>query len=70
MQSRDPDRTAGRWGDITGCPMEGRTLQLDNALVRFVDGSAESLVGVTLATADPARAGERHTIGGVQFSLG
>lgn len=69
VQSRDPDRTAARWGAITGFGVDEWTLRLDHGTVRFVEGPLESLVGVTLASASPARSGERHMIGGVQFSL-
>lgn len=69
VASRDPQTTAQRWAAITACPLDGDMLQLDNATVTFVDGPVESLVAVTVAASDPAAAGTRHRIGGVEFTL-
>jgi len=69
VQSRDPDKTAARWGEITALDVRDQLLALDNATVTFVEGSIESLVGVTLTATDSSRAGEQHTICGVHFTL-
>jgi hypothetical protein len=69
VQSKDPDATASRWGQITALDVDGRSLLLDNATVTFVDGAHDSLVAVTLSAADRSRAGERNTICGVEFTL-
>jgi hypothetical protein len=70
VQTRDPDKTAARWGEITALEVDGGVLGLDNATVRFVEGPVESLVGVTLAATAAARVGEQRTICGVRFTLG
>ena len=70
VQSREPDKTAARWGEITAAPVIDGVLTLDNASIAFVDGAIDSLVGVTLAATDPSRTGEQHVIGGVRFTLG
>jgi hypothetical protein len=69
VQSRDPDKTAARWSEISGLDVTDRTLHLDNATVTFVDGPIDSLVGVTLTPTDPSRAGDDRTICGVHFTL-
>ena len=69
LQCKDPEKTAARWGDITGRDVADRVLKLDNATVTFVDGPLDSLAGVTLSATDSTRAGERHTIAGVTFTL-
>ncbi len=69
VASRDPHATAARWAEITACPLDSTTLQLDNATVTFVGGPVESLIAVTIAASDPTRAGERRTICGVEFAL-
>ena len=67
--SLHPDRTARRWSDILEIDLgaDGRTLDLDNASVRFVPGPHDSLSGVTVSGA-----GLRQpvTICGVEFSPG
>ena len=69
VQSRDAERTAQRWSNITGLDVDDLTLRLDQGVVRFVSGPVETLVGITLSAADRSRAGEQHTICGVTFSL-
>ena len=69
VQSRDPDKTAARWSEITAIDLRDDGLHLDNAVVRFVEGPVDSLVGVTVTATDPSRTGEQHTIGGVRFTL-
>lgn len=69
VQARDPERTAERWAQITGCAVTDDVLALDNATVRFVAGPADSLVAVTLAAADEGRRGEQRTICGVRLTL-
>jgi len=55
---------------ITAAEAADRVLQLDNATVTFLEGSVDSLVGVTLSAADPTRVGEQRTICGVRFTFG
>jgi len=69
VQSRDPGKTAARWGEITALDVANGALQLDNATVTFVEGPIDSLVGVTLVATDRARAGEQRRICGVRFLL-
>jgi len=69
VQSRDPDKTAARWGEITAHQVIDRVLYLDRAMVSFVEGPVESLVGVALAATDPSRSGEEITVCGVRFTL-
>jgi Glyoxalase-like domain len=69
VQSRDPDKTAARWADVTALPVEDRALRLDNVTVTFTEGTPDSLIGVTLAATDPSRRGEQRTVCGVRFSL-
>jgi hypothetical protein len=68
--AKHADSTAARWGEISAHDLTDRVLHLDNATVTFVDGPVDSLVGVTLSATDPRRAGERHMICGIQFTLG
>jgi hypothetical protein len=69
VQSRDPGKTAARWSEITALDVTDRTLELDNASVTFVEGPVDALVGVTLTAANSSGRGERHLVGGVQFTL-
>jgi hypothetical protein len=69
VQSADADATAARWGEIASLTVVDRTLLLGDAVVTFVDGPVDTVVGVTLVAADRSRAGERRTIGGVRFAL-
>jgi hypothetical protein len=69
VRSKDPDKTAARWGEITAREDAGRVLALDNATVTFVEGPLDSLIGVTLSATDASRAGEQHVIAGVTFTL-
>jgi hypothetical protein len=69
VQTRDPDKTAARWGEITAHEVIDRALYLDRAMVTFVEGPVDSLVGVALAATDPSRAGDQCTICGVRFTL-
>lgn len=69
VQSRDPDKTAARWGEITALDVSDGVLRLDNATVTFVDGPIDSLVGVSLVASDRTRVGELHTICGTRFTL-
>jgi hypothetical protein len=69
VQSKDPDAAAARWSEITGCDLSGRVLSLDNATINFVEGSLDSLLGVALSATEASRAGERHIISGVAFTL-
>ena len=69
VQCKEPDRTAARWAEIIALEVVDRSLRLDNAVVTFVDGPVDSLVGVTLSASDRSRAGERCTICGVEFTL-
>jgi hypothetical protein len=69
VASRDPGATAARWSAITGCDLDDGVLALDNATVTFVDGPVEALVAAALVASDPGRAGERHVVAGVEFTL-
>jgi hypothetical protein len=70
LRAKHPDRTAARWGEITAHDISDRVLNLDNATVTFVEGWVDSLIGVTLSVTDHRRAGERHMICGIRFTLG
>jgi hypothetical protein len=70
VQTRDPGKTGARWAEITGLPLDGDTIALDNATVTFVEGAVESLVAVTLSATDRSRAGEEHTVCGIRFTFG
>ena len=67
--SLQPERTARRWSEILEIDLQddGRTLDLDNATVRFVAGPHESLTGVTVTGAGLQ---QPVTICGVEFSPG
>lgn len=69
VQSKDPDKTAARWAEITALEVADRVLELDNATVTFLNGPLDSLIGVTLSATDSSRAGEQHLIAGVTFTL-
>jgi hypothetical protein len=69
VQCRSAEKTAARWGDITGIDAADGVLRLDNATVTFVEGVIDSLVGVTLSATDPARTHQRRTICGVAFTV-
>lgn len=69
VQSRDPQKTAARWAELTMAELAGPVLHLDNATVTFADGPIDSLVAVMLSATDTARRGEQHTICGVTFTL-
>jgi len=60
----DPDEVGERWAAITGCPLEGRTLRWDNAVLTFGEGSG-GLVAVECAGV----ADGNHHIGGVDFRV-
>jgi hypothetical protein len=70
VQSKDPDKTAARWGEICSIEITDRTLRFDNATVTFVEGPVDTLAGVTLSAVDRSRVGEQRTVCGVQFTLG
>ena len=65
VRSVDPDATARRWADLTGCELDGRVLELDGATVTFVEGELDSLVAVALTGPSPI---EPVTIAGVEFT--
>jgi hypothetical protein len=69
VASRDPVATAATWAAITGCPLSGTVLALDNATVTFSEGPVDTLVAATLTATHSNVAGERFTIGGVRFTL-
>ncbi len=69
VQSRDPDTTATRWGQIMGVTPAGRVLTVENATIGFIPGEIDSLVAVALDGADGSHAGREHTIAGVRFTI-
>jgi len=55
VQAADPDRVAARWSEIVEIDVSDRALQLDDAVVRFVDatdGRGDGLGGVTVRAVD------------------
>lgn len=60
----DPDAVAATWSAITGSPVVDRSLQLDNAVIRFVEGEG-GLVAVDCKGAESAT----HRICGVDFRV-
>ena len=73
IQADDPDRVASRWSMILNRPLtNGRAIELDDATVHFVtadDGRGDGLAAIEMLAIDRARAGTRHTIGGLHFDL-
>lgn len=65
IQSADPERTAARWSALLDIPEVDMSIHLDNAVVHIVEGSIESLVGVSLTGPE---AFEPRTICGVRFT--
>lgn len=66
LQSEDPERLAGRWGEVLQRPVERTAgafqLAVDNARLRFVpdrDGRGEGLGGIDVRVADAERVRER-----------
>ena len=86
MQSPEPEVLAQHWGRILGIPVSkaaGRDVQLalPNAVIRFVQGKADIMSGLTFRVADVARvrdaaraknlavSGDSFLLGGVDFHL-
>ena len=65
VATADVERTASVWGQLLGAEVDGGpVLRLDNAVVRFVPGSVDRLVAVSVS-GPPA--GSSWLIGGVSF---
>ncbi len=72
VQADDPDALADRWAAILGRPAVDRTIQCDDASIRFVeatDGRGDGLAAIDVSVVDRDRAGESVAIGGVRFNL-
>lgn len=76
LEARDPQALARRWAEVLGLPATPAAggcfeIALDAGLLRFVPerGRGEGLAAVLLASADPARAGERHEVCGTRLEL-
>ncbi|HAP75335.1 MAG TPA: hypothetical protein DCR14_04565 [Acidimicrobiaceae bacterium] len=69
VQSPRLGHTAARWSAILGSPLaaDGASLQLDNAVVRFVEGPVDSLVAVQVTGPGAPPADAPVVIGGVTF---
>jgi hypothetical protein len=60
LESPAPERLAGRWGEVLGIASArdagGRpTIPVQGAVLRFVPGASDGVIGVLLDVADPAR---------------
>jgi len=74
LQSADAPAMATRWGEVLGRPVDpdGRTITLDEGVIRFVedaDGRGEGVGGLELRAADRDRAGETMTVCGTRVRL-
>ena len=67
VQSTRPEWTADRWAELLGCELVDGTIELDNAVVRFVERPVDSLVQVSVTGPGPV---EPTVIGGVTFTHG
>ncbi|HEX9530196.1 MAG TPA: VOC family protein [Acidimicrobiales bacterium] len=65
VQSADAGKAAARWAEILETVVVDGIIALDNATITFVDGTVDSLVGVTVA--GPKVTGDR-VIAGVRFA--
>jgi hypothetical protein len=65
----DPVAMAARWADVLDAPLDGSTVRLDDADLRFVPAGprGEGVDGIDVAAADRNRAGEVHTLGGIEL---
>ena len=73
IQADNPDAVAARWSVVLDRPVtDARTIELDDATVRFVeatDGRGDGLAAIDVLAVDRARAGESLALGGVRFDL-
>ena len=73
LQADDPDTMAARWSVALNRPVgAGRTIELDDATLRFVatiDERGDGLRAIDAVAVDRARAGEALEIGGARFNL-
>jgi hypothetical protein len=73
IQAEDPAAMAARWGTALGRPVEGDgTIELDDAVIRFVDavdGRGDGLAGADLVVVDRSRAGQTVVVCGTRFNL-
>lgn len=64
VRDPEPDKVAARWSEIFDRPVAGRTIELDNATIRFAEGRG-GLVAIDLR----GRGTGSRQIGGVGFSF-
>jgi hypothetical protein len=68
----DPTAMAARWAEVLERPLRDEcTVTLDHDVIRFVPAGprGEGLDGIDIGAADPTRAGETISVGGVTLSL-
>jgi hypothetical protein len=74
LQSANPTAMASRWAEVLGREVaaDGRSIELDEGVLRFVegtDGRGEGVGGIELRAADRSRAGQRMTVCGTRVAL-
>ena len=72
IQADDPAAMAARWAAAVGRPVTDGALELDDAVIRFVeatDGRGDGLAAADLVAADRSRAGETLELCGTDFRL-
>lgn len=72
IQADDPDAMGERWAGAIGRPFTGGQIELDDAVIRFVqatDGRGDGLAAADLVAADRSRAGEVIELCGTRFNL-
>lgn len=72
IQADDPAAMAERWATAIGRPAVDGQIELDDAVIRFVeatDGRGDALAAADLVATDRGRAGETLTLCGTHFNL-
>ena len=72
IQADDPDAMAARWATAVGRPVSDGVMELDDALIRFVeetDGRGDGLAAADLVATDRSRVGETLTLCGTVFRM-
>lgn len=72
IQAEDPAAMAERWATAVGRPVADGVMELDDAVIRFVeatDGRGDGLAAADLVAADRSRAGETLELCGTDFRL-
>lgn len=72
IQADDPVAMAERWATAIGRPAVDGQIELDDAVIRFVeatDGRGDALAAADLVATDRGRAGETLTLCGTHFNL-